>query len=42
MKRDMNIMESVNNPFVPCFRAAHTLRHTSSTSQTPFAVLCTK
>ena len=25
MKRDMNIMESVNNPFVPCFRAAHTL-----------------
>ena len=25
MKRDMNIMESVNNPFAPCFRAAHTL-----------------
>ena len=25
MKRDMYIMESVNNPFAPCFRAAHTL-----------------
>ncbi len=42
MKRDMNIMESVNNPFVPCFRAAHTLATPLPTSQTPFAVLCTK
>ena len=25
IKRDMYIMESVNNPFAPCFRAAHTL-----------------
>lgn len=42
MKSDMYIMESVNDPFAPCFRAAHTLRHTSPTSRPLFATLRTK